>query len=67
MDTFDSHMLLDEHDEALKSELAEMSESVRRGTEHADAGQVVPAGEVFDELRRRNAAMARQANAASPR
>ena len=67
MDTFDSHMLLDEHDEALKSELAEMSESVRRGTEHADAGQVVPAGEVFDELRRRNAAMARQANPASPR
>ena len=67
MDTFDSHMLLHERDEALKSELAEMRQSVRRGTGQADAGQVIPAGEVFDELRRRNAAMARQANPASPR
>ena len=43
--------LLDEHDEALESELAEMRESVRRGTEQADTGQVVPAEEVFEELR----------------
>ncbi len=52
--------LLDERDEALESELAEMRESVRRGTEQADGGQTVPAGEVFDQLRRRNAAMARR-------
>ena len=53
--------LLDERDDALERELAEMRESVRRGTEQADAGQVVPAGEVFDELRQRNAAAAKQA------
>ena len=52
--------LLDERDEALERELAEMRESVRRGTEQADAGQVVPAGEVFDELRQRNAATTKQ-------
>ena len=45
--------LLDEHD----AELADLRESVRRGTEQADAGQVVPAGEVFEELRRRNASL----------
>ena len=49
--------LLDERDQALERELAEMRESVRRGTEQADAGQVVPASEVFEELRRRNAAI----------
>ncbi len=53
--------LLDEHDEVLERELAEMRESVRRGTEQTDAGQVVPAFEVFDELRRRNAAITEQA------
>ena len=52
--------LLDERDEALESELVEMRESVRRGTEQADAGQVIPAGEVFHELRRRNASMTHQ-------
>ena len=49
--------LLDERDQALERELAEMRESVRRGTEQADAGQVVPASEVFEELRQRNAAI----------
>ena len=49
--------LLDERDQALERELAEMHESVRRGTEQADAGQVVPASEVFEELRRRNEAI----------
>lgn len=53
--------LLDERDEALESELAEMRESVRRGTTQADAGEVAPSEEVFDELRRRNSAMAKQA------
>ena len=53
--------LLDERDEPLEHEMAEMFESVRRGTEQADAGQVVPASQVFDELRRRNAAMTEHA------
>ena len=57
-DVLDSALgLLDERDQALERELAEMRESVRRGTEQADAGQVVPASEVFEELRRRNAAI----------
>ena len=51
--------LLDEHDAELESELADLRESVRRGTEQADAGQVVPAGEVFEELRQRNASLAK--------
>ena len=53
--------LLDEHDEALEPELTEMRESVRRGTEQADTGKIVPAEEVFEELRRRNAEMTKQA------
>ncbi len=51
--------LLDEHDADLESELADLSESVRLGTEQADAGQVFPAGEVFDELRQRNSSLAK--------
>lgn len=57
-DVLDSALaLLDEHDAELESELADLRESVRRGTEQADAGQVVPAGEVFEELRQRNASL----------
>ena len=52
--------LLDERDTALESELTKMRESVRRGTAEANSGQVVPASEVFSELRRRNAAAAKQ-------
>ena len=52
--------LLDEHDEELERELADMRLKVKIGTEQADAGQLIPASEVFDELRRRNAAIARQ-------
>ena len=56
-DVLDSALaLLDEHDGALERELADMRASVRRGTEQADAGEVVPASEVFAELRRRGAA-----------
>ena len=51
--------LLDEHDAELESELADLRECVRRGTEQADVGQVVPAGEVFEELRQRNASLAK--------
>ena len=57
-DVLDSALgLLDEQDQALERELAEMHESVRRGTEQADAGQVVPASEVFEGLRRRTTAL----------
>ena len=44
----------------VESELNDMRESVRRGSEQADSGQVVPADEVFSELRQRNAATAKQ-------
>ena len=47
--------LLDEHDEELERELADMHDRVRRGTEQADAGQLKPASEVFDRLLQRNA------------
>lgn len=57
-DVLDSALgLLDEKDYALERELAEMRESVRRGTEQANAGQVVPASEVFEGLRGRNTAI----------
>ena len=46
--------LLDERDVALESELEDMRESVRKGTDQADSGQVVSAAEVFSELRQRN-------------
>lgn len=44
----------------VESELEEMRESVRQGTTQADSDQVVTAAEVFGELRRRNAAAAKQ-------
>ncbi len=47
--------LLDDRDEVLDSKMADMREGVRRGTEQADAGEVVSASEMFNELRRRNA------------
>ena len=43
--------LLDERDIAIEWELEDMRESVRRGTDQANSGQVVPAAEVFSELR----------------
>ena len=39
----------------VESELEDMRESVRRGTAQADSGQVIPATEVFNELRQRDA------------
>ena len=47
--------LLDERDDDLEGELADMREKVRVGLEESKAGLAIPAGEVFDELRRRNA------------
>jgi putative addiction module CopG family antidote len=49
--------LLDERDQALAKEFADMHEKVRRSTEQADSCQLIPASEVFDELRQRNASM----------
>ena len=46
--------LLEEHDDALERELADMHEKVRIGTEQADAGELIPAAEVFGELRQRH-------------
>ena len=46
--------LLDERDVALESEFEDLHESVRKGTDQADSGQVVSAAEVFSELRQRN-------------
>ena len=48
--------LLERLDPSLECELADMRESVRTSTEQADAGMLIPGKEVFDELRRRNAA-----------
>ena len=38
----------------IERELADMHEKVRKGTAQADAGELIPAGEVFGELRRRH-------------
>jgi len=52
--------LLDERDDTRDRELPDMRERVRRGTQQADAGELIPAGEVFEELRHRNAEAAKQ-------
>ena len=52
--------LLDERDDTLDRELPDMRERVRTGTQQADAGELIPAGEVFEELRHRNAEAAKQ-------
>ena len=38
----------------VEPEIEDIRKSVRQGTEQADSGQVVPASEVFSELRQRN-------------
>ena len=48
--------LLERLDPSLERELADMREKVRISTEQADGGMLIPGKEVFDELRRRNAA-----------
>ena len=52
--------LLDERKEALGHELRDVRVHVEKATAEADAGELVPAAEVFAELRQRNAALARQ-------
>lgn len=52
--------LLERLDPEMEREWADMRESVRQGKAESDAGLGIPAEEVFDELRRRNAEMARE-------
>jgi|GEM_PF-1354381 len=52
--------LLDEHDNALELELAGLRAKVQQGVQETEAGQLGPASDVFDELRRRNAALNRR-------
>lgn len=47
--------LLDEREAALEHELHDVREQVEKATAEADAGELVPAAEVFEELRQRNA------------
>ena len=49
-----------EHDAELERELADLYEKVRIGTAQADAGELIPADEVFGELRRRHDAVTRR-------
>ena len=49
--------LLDEREAALEQELRVVREQVEKATAEADAGDLVPAAEVFAELRERNAAL----------
>lgn len=43
-----------EQDAKLEPELADMREKMRKGTAQADAGELIPADELFGELRRRH-------------
>ena len=49
-----------EPDAKLERELADMHEKVRVGTAQADAGELIPAAEVFGELRRRHETVTRR-------
>ena len=43
-----------EHNAELERELADLHERVRIGTAQANAGELIPAAEVFSELHRRH-------------
>ena len=47
--------LLDESDEELEREMADMRAKVQKGTGQADAGKLTPGSDVFEGLTRRNA------------
>ena len=53
--------LLDDADDELERELADIRATLAQRMENRDPGKLIPAEEVFAELRRRNAAMRRQA------
>ena len=50
--------LLERLDPDVERELADMRERVKRSTEQADSGTLIPGHVVFDEIRRRQAEMA---------
>jgi len=52
--------LLDEREAALDHELRDIREQVEKATAEAEAGELVPAAEVFPERRQRNAALVKQ-------
>ena len=45
---------MEEHNAELKNELADTHEKVLIGTAQANAGELIPADRVFDELRRQH-------------
>lgn len=47
--------LLDEYDEELERESADVRAKVHQGTEQADVGELTPGSDVFDGLMRGNA------------
>ena len=55
--------LLERLDPVVEREWADMRESVRHGLEESKAGLGIPAEQVFDELRRRNAELVREKRA----
>lgn len=55
--------LLERLDPDVERELADMRERVKRSTEQADAGMLIPGQVVFDEIRRRDNEMAREKQA----
>jgi antitoxin ParD1/3/4 len=52
--------LLQERDEVRKVRLEELRREIARGVEAADRGELVPAAEVFESLRQRNAEVHRR-------
>ena len=52
--------LLDQHDDDLQQELDDLRASVRKGSDQAAAGELIPASKVFDELKQRNDAAHRK-------
>jgi antitoxin ParD1/3/4 len=56
------HPYLEDQDELRRRRLAELDAAIARGIADAEAGQVVPADEVFTELRGRYQAMADRRN-----
>ena len=52
--------LLERLDPEVEREWADMRERVKRSTEQADVGMLIPAHVVFDEIRRRNAEIVRE-------
>src|SRR5437016_3781015 len=52
--------LLQERDELQQARLEELRREIAEGVQQADRGELIDGGQVFEELRRRNAAAQRQ-------